>query len=110
MKFKEWADNKVFVLKGGEISGTNGADATLRSARLDDKGEYLPGRIGTGPMMGFLDPGTWVRNVNFKGVGPNMEKIYRLEASSNKGVNWVPYEVYEKPILQELGDNSPETP
>lgn len=60
--------------------------------------------------MGFLDTGTWIRSVSFKGVGPNMEKIYRLEASYDEGGKWTPYEVYEKPILQELGDNSPETP
>lgn len=110
MKFKEWADNKVFVLKGGEISGTSGADASLRAARLNDKGEYFPGRIGSGPMVGFLDPGAWIRNLNFVGVGSNMEKIYRLEASEDEGRKWIPYEVYEKPILQELGDKSPETP
>lgn len=101
MKFREWAENKIFVLLGGESSGTTGAEASLRAFALDGKGGYRNGMLG-GPSTTFLDPGTWVKNLEFKSVGENAEKIYHLEASFNQGKSWFGYEVLEKPILKEM--------
>lgn len=100
MKFKEWFGNKVYVLVGGEVSGTSGAAASLHVAALDGNGGYRKGRLG-GPSSTFLDPGTLVRNVEFKGVGENLEKIYHLEASFNQGKSWSQYETHERPILKD---------
>lgn len=101
MNFKEWVDNKVSVLLGGEVSGTEGAAASLRASPLDERGNYRPGRLG-GISTTFLDPGTWIRNVEFKGFDPDRTKIYWLEASFDNGAKWGRYEVYEKPRLEEL--------
>lgn len=101
MKFKEWAENKAFRLLGGEVSGTEGAQASLRAAPVKEDGDYRSGRFG-GPSMTFLDPGTLIRNVEFKGVGEKMDKVYHLDASFNDGKSWGRYEVYEKPLLKEL--------
>lgn len=98
MKFSVWLENKVFQLLGGEESGTDGAQASLTATPIKDDGNYRLGRFG-GPSTTFLDPGTLIRNVEFKGVGANEEKIYHLEASFN-GTTWAKYEIYEKPLFQ----------
>jgi hypothetical protein len=101
MKFNEWVGNKVSVLVGTEKGGTEGADASLRASPLDERGNYRPGRLG-GISTTFLDPGTWIRNVEFKGFDPDRTKIYHLEASRDNGAKWTMYEVYDKPVLEEL--------
>jgi hypothetical protein len=103
--FHEWVGNRGSVgsvLVGTKSGGTEGANASLYAAILDDKGEYKQARdprLGTSTT--FLHPGTWIRTIRFMGVGPKGEKVYRLEASEDNGATWGDYEVYDEPILKE---------
>lgn len=99
MNFSEWSENKTFTLVGGEISGTEGVAASLRATVIKDDGSTTPGRFG-GPMKTLLDPGTLVRNLEFKGIGLDGQKTYSIEASFNDGKKWGRYEIYEKPVLE----------
>lgn len=101
MKFIEWLDKRISVLVGTETGGVEGASASLRAAPLDEKGNYRPGRLG-GISKTFLDPGTWIRNLEFRGYDPDRNKIYWLEASFDNGTKWRRYEVYDKPRLEDL--------
>jgi hypothetical protein len=92
MKFNEWMDGKAFVLVGGEVSGQD----ALYAYSQDRKG-----RLGEAATT-FLDPGTWIKGVEFQGVDEEDKKVYSLEASFDQGKSWWKYMVHDKPILKEL--------